>query len=330
MLSKTYKILKAIMASDIKRLEKLCPKVDLNVPYYKSSTNVTYNSVSLTIEKYFLEFAIDYPETIDVLCKHGADLNIIVDDETYLHIAVNHRNLLSVKKLVAHRANLNVKIGNGVTPLTLSDDCEIINYLLDIGADYKIIDNDGRTFLARFAAKYTRSAGNSIKTLQRIIDLCPDDINRPDDLGSTPLRLLLNTTDIFSLNNLPDIRPYELLLKSRATIDNRVYIYKQPFTLFQLPIVGLSMYLGLYDITILLLRCGAKPINDISQIPEYINYRLSNEISDRNRKACEELVKSWPQIPSLRTLCLRSVYINNICVLGIPQMILIWPDEIPV
>jgi len=87
--------------------------------------------------------------------KAGADANYVQSTSSFkvdlLILAIINDDILTVKVLIAHKANVNWRDGFGDTALIYAaqiGDTAIINYLLDNGADIHAKDGKGNTVLS--------------------------------------------------------------------------------------------------------------------------------------------------------------------------------------
>lgn len=91
------------------------------------------------------------PEIAEVLITNGADVNATNQGGyTALHYAVGHPNVEVLRQLIAAKANLNTRDATfGMTPLhsasMQSRPLELLEMLLEAGADMEVKDNRGRT-----------------------------------------------------------------------------------------------------------------------------------------------------------------------------------------
>lgn len=152
-----------------------------------------------------LEIASKYghPSLLELLLKNGAKQNIYVmfyyDQCNVLHLPIIHNNINLIDPILKYSKKIDPKIKssnediNGLTPLLLSlykmkdlttknkGDYEAIAFkLIDLGADIKLADNQGKT-----AFHYATNA-NSINLLDKMLGL-GFEINKEDNFGRTAI-----------------------------------------------------------------------------------------------------------------------------------------------
>lgn len=98
-----------------------------------------------------------FEKLVECLLSHGADSNSLdAKGNTPLHTAVLREDLATVQLLVTSKANINAKDRDGATPLQkalvkLQDSPrQLVNYLIDHGADVHVRDTNGNTLLHLF------------------------------------------------------------------------------------------------------------------------------------------------------------------------------------
>jgi ankyrin repeat protein len=125
-----------------------------------------------------------FPDTIQLLLEHGADVNIRgLDDSTRLHRATNNGNAEIVRMLLKHGANVDAKNYKGRTPLqkaTENGTGKAVRVLLEHCADVGEKDNEGRTPLHK-------AAENGSDEAVRVLLERGAKIDAKDDEGQTPL-----------------------------------------------------------------------------------------------------------------------------------------------
>jgi ankyrin repeat protein len=120
---------------------------------------------------------LDNPELVQALLEHGA--NPYTTDaygDTLLHLAAFKNHIKTVRVLLEHHVDPNVKSIDGITPLMFTNnDCARL--LIEYGTDVNARDNDGATPLMW---------DHSLKTYQLLLDHKAD-VNAQDHNGQTAL-----------------------------------------------------------------------------------------------------------------------------------------------
>ena len=113
------------------------------------------------------------------LLKMGADPNVVAEGKyTPLHYAALFGYIDYADLLIKYGADVNTLI-TGVPPLGYADDVDMVNFLLDKGADIELLDNNQETPL--FHAAY----GN-VDAVRALVKRGAN-INAVDKYGNTPL-----------------------------------------------------------------------------------------------------------------------------------------------
>lgn len=88
---------------------------------FENNPNLDVNRVGRD-EKTPLIIAIenDNLETVKALIRHGADVNLKINYETPLHLAVRKNNHKMVEVLLSHQANMHQQNKDGMTPISLA------------------------------------------------------------------------------------------------------------------------------------------------------------------------------------------------------------------
>jgi len=135
------------------------------------------------IKKQYYDIAI-------MLINHGADPNIGADNyqKTPLHLAASKNHPELCRLIIEKGGDVNKKSKRGRTPLNLTENILVTNYLLDAGADVNATDDKGNT-----AFHYNVS---SLQWNDRNFDLVKlyikkgADLSLPNSDGMTPLEVL--------------------------------------------------------------------------------------------------------------------------------------------
>lgn len=142
-------------------------------------------------------------EAIDLLLEHGANPNLIIDNQTLfhlisytgneklaelflskgaivdtkdttgktpLHYAAYNDNIKMVKLLIDHGANVNISDQLMETPLFCSHDSEVIDLLIENGADINAINSFGYSKIYNLIAGYNKD----VSLAKHIIERCPN------------------------------------------------------------------------------------------------------------------------------------------------------------
>jgi len=111
------------------------------------------------------------PEYIELLVKHGADINAkAFMGETPLHYAIKHEQIICLKKLIELKADIERKNSQGATPLhyaAIKGNTNAVMMLIKAGADPRAKNEDGNTPLD-LALKNKRSAVADFLTILKM------------------------------------------------------------------------------------------------------------------------------------------------------------------
>lgn len=113
-------------------------------------------------------------ETIKTLIQHGANINLGHNNYTPLVIACNTKNVALVHFLIKNGANIHAKGEYGYDALSIADydgtedSLNIIQLLLDHGANINTINKDGDTPLI-LAAKYSNNSATALEVVKLLI-----------------------------------------------------------------------------------------------------------------------------------------------------------------
>ena len=136
----------------------------------------------------------------DILFQKSLENSIDIDinakemfGDTALILSVKNSNLNGVKFLAKKGADLNIRGRWNCTPITISailDNFKIFNYLLDMGADLLILDNDKNNILHNILwyKRYDESKHN--KYFDKILKLHPELLNMRNIDGITPTDIM--------------------------------------------------------------------------------------------------------------------------------------------
>ncbi len=131
---------------------------------------------------WFLSIVMDNPEIIEILVKAGANIHAV--DESGMEaifFAAQQRKLEALKALVKAGCDANIKDRNGNSLIANAlDNSQILQYLIDTGADTDVIHGQGQTLL-HLAAQ--RENSEVIHVLMK----AGGKINAKDNNGRTPL-----------------------------------------------------------------------------------------------------------------------------------------------
>ncbi|XP_071098528.1 serine/threonine-protein phosphatase 6 regulatory ankyrin repeat subunit B-like [Haliotis cracherodii] len=162
----------ACKCGNILIVEHLLPMCDINCRGYKGWTPVMKGVYS------------GKKDTLDLLLSKGANPSLTsYDNDTLLHAASRGGNIDIVRHVIGD-FNINTRGGNGHTPLMLAvcgGHTDVVNFLVDHGADVHMVDNDGDSLLHLACEK-----GN-LKMVKHVMSY--SDINLRDNFGWTPLAM---------------------------------------------------------------------------------------------------------------------------------------------
>jgi ankyrin repeat protein len=184
--------------------------VPINAKNRKGSTTL----MEMFYVDYFLQVEAQRIEIINLLLKSGADPNILYEEswgcDSPLMNVSRYGQIDFVKLLLSFKANPNLKCKSGeaalnrVSPHNNSKYVEIVNTLVDAGADVNTSGEGGNTPLM------TAVESGNISLIKKLLGKGAN-VNAQDNLGRTAL--------MFSIQGIwgkPDIEIVELLLKSGA------------------------------------------------------------------------------------------------------------------
>jgi cytohesin len=141
-------------------------------------------------------------DIMEWLLNHGADVNCLCSKgrRVPLHNAANHGRLQELRMLIEHNADIHIRNGLGESPLHVAsspwihrDHVDIMQELLDRGADPNAQDSDGSTPLHRSSWNekegYVATKGTVEGT--RLLLKHGASFDAEDNKGRTPLQLAL-------------------------------------------------------------------------------------------------------------------------------------------
>ena len=136
--------IKALKSGNIKQIEKLADKVDINKEDENGNTPFNY------LIQYF-ESIPNNSEIFNLLVKAGADINSKdKSGNTPLINAINNENNELTEKLVKAGVDVNIKDEKGISPLyysILKDNKKLFDLLIEKGADFNEADKYGGSLL---------------------------------------------------------------------------------------------------------------------------------------------------------------------------------------
>lgn len=109
------------------------------------------NNIAYYLVKGYSDRAVDnFDKKLALLQKQGMALNQLqANNKTLIHIAVEKNNLNLLKKLTGLKLDINAKDSDGMTALhravMQAKNTKLIKYLLQLGADKKIVTNFGES-----------------------------------------------------------------------------------------------------------------------------------------------------------------------------------------
>lgn len=148
-----------ILKATPEEVEKEIAKgLDINEAYESRQTYPPNIEVNVIVPPLICAAKSDNVKVVEVLLKHGADVNGNgVDGETALMGAVNRRNFAMAEMLIKSGANVNAQDNNGNSVLEYAsngscsaDGEKMVKYLLQNGANRDIRNNQGKTPLDNF------------------------------------------------------------------------------------------------------------------------------------------------------------------------------------
>jgi len=144
------RLLKAVRAGDVIQIEEIIKSgvISLTDPKVKSCL----------YEHLLYAGEAKNPVVVDLLIRHGADVDFDEDGETALHMTAQDGELDSTRLLLKAGAQVDLIHHPGGTPLHLASEegnAEIAFALTEAGADPEILDDSGRTPLHRAAGSET-------------------------------------------------------------------------------------------------------------------------------------------------------------------------------
>jgi len=191
-------------------------KCDINFQNIKGSTCLHYAakfSDMIEIEEGKWQLIYDNVEMVDLLIKHGANVNIVnKHGQTCLYKACKNRNNLIAKRLINEGCNVDMQATGkecyiGWTSLMIAlcqGTNKTVDVLMEAKCDINIINKEGRTAL------FMACEREKLYTINRLISAgC--DINIQDNSGDTPLMNQCHANFYHDVINL--------LIKSGCNID---------------------------------------------------------------------------------------------------------------
>ena len=136
------------------KVEKEIAKgLDIKGAYESRQSYSSYIEVNIIVPPLICAAKSDNIKVVEVLLKHGADVNGNgVDGETALMGAVHRRNFAMAEMLIKSGANVNAQDNNGDSILEYAsngscsaDGEKMVKYLLQNGANRDIRNNQGKT-----------------------------------------------------------------------------------------------------------------------------------------------------------------------------------------
>ncbi len=110
-------------------------------------------------------------ELVNQAIADGADVNAIINNSTALHIVSRSGNLEIAKVLLDNKADINIKIKIGITPLMLASyygNTDIVKFLLDNGAKVNVVAKNGDTALSIAENKGHKDIINLLKPKDKL------------------------------------------------------------------------------------------------------------------------------------------------------------------
>lgn len=171
---------KAILLQNLQMMEEILDSGNIRDLMVDSPDKYGFSPLMQASQKGYIDF-------IEVLVKHGADVNYQNDaGKTAMMLAAYAGQTQSIKELRHYGAKYSIKDRGGSTALHWAMDggnLELIDWILDDGADLHATDYNGWTPLLRVAAV----GGNS--DVAALLLRGGAEINKRDKDGKTPLMI---------------------------------------------------------------------------------------------------------------------------------------------
>lgn len=205
-------LFKAVVDNDLSQVKEL-----INWGINVNATNGIIKSTPLSIAAFR-----GYLPIVIYLVEHGADINSVdIYQRTPLYFAVKYGNWSIAKYLVEHGADVNISDNSGGIPLNLvENNSTIVKLLVEHGSNINKIDIHGYTPLHHYVSRYPSE--ENILMIEYLIDVGADRSIKNNegktaaDLASPTVRHIIDTRPSFDWS--PDIHQRITSIKEKEQI----------------------------------------------------------------------------------------------------------------